>query len=186
MSANHVCNRIAVCVITPAGAVAAQWEVDLDAPTRPPVDVSLFLSGRNLPSVEVYDSNDRLISLESILRDETPALLILFSPSDCPTCLNEAVLWDSLARSGHCRVLPVASTASLMEYRQWERIVALPFPVYVDTSFALIDSLRPTIMPIKILLNPQLVPVWADPSRLTNRDIQAFWEEWSHALDLVY
>jgi hypothetical protein len=59
MSANHVCNRIAVCVITLAGAVAAQWDVDNQGPpdvgpdrqrtpTRPPsldYPCTLLISG---------------------------------------------------------------------------------------------------------------------------------------------
>jgi peroxiredoxin len=79
------------------------------------------------------------------------------SPGDCPNCLRERSVWESLSR-GHeasrLRVVGILLRTSPEEALAFARAYRLPFPLYLDRE----NQLRrvtelPPLTPFKVLVN---------------------------------
>jgi len=82
-------------------------------------------------------------------------LVIIFSPGDCPSCLREKLVWESLARSYNAarfQVIGIIIRASAEEAETITKALNVPFTIYYDKRNDLKQrSLAPQVTPFKIL-----------------------------------
>ncbi len=100
-------------------------------------------------------------------------LVIILSPGDCPTCLREKLVWESLARSynvARFRVIGIIIRASAEEAETISKALNLPFEIYYDKRNDLKQrSLAPPVTPFKILCGRgKGVLLAAGPSNIVN------------------
>lgn len=93
-------------------------------------------------------------------------LLIFFSPTDCPSCLDEFRVWESLS-SGYERsrlqVVGVLTNASLDESRSFMKALKPSFSLYLDNDKEIERTMGlPHDTPFKVLTDPNGKVVFAD------------------------
>ena len=84
-------------------------------------------------------------------------LVIIFSPGDCPSCLREKSVWESLARSydaSRFQVIGIVIRASAEEADEISKALNVPFALYYDKGNNLKQkSLAPQLTPFKTLFS---------------------------------
>jgi hypothetical protein len=145
-----------------------------DNPPRRSTDLSYYMKRVTLPDVIVTDSGGQSVRLLTLIEDSAPALLVVFSPSDCPACLEERRLWSRLYHSGRVSVIGIAASPSADEFWTWAAPLEFDIPLYLDTCFALPDSMEFRVMPLKVLADRSGRIRWADPPRLDGDEMARF------------
>lgn len=146
-------------------------------------DVSSYMVRMNLPNVAVTNKLGESFFLPQLAKKYAPAIFIFFSPSDCPNCLSEIPLWKEIEDTYNMNVLAIATASDSNEFWQWEAFTKIPVTVYLDTSYAVVDSMGFSTTPIKVLLNQNGIPVWASPPCLTKTDQEEFYRELEYAVE---
>lgn len=147
--------------------------------SRISADPSEYMTRTSLPDVYLLDSVGQNVRLLTLLEEKAPSLLIVFSPSDCPACMEERRLWSQVYRSGRMPVIGIAASASADEFWTWAAQLKFDIPLYLDTCFAVPDSMGLRVMPLKMVVDQTGRIRWADPPRLSNGE----WKEFLHDLD---
>ena len=147
-------------------------------------DVLTFVENPVLTDVALFDRDGESLSLHQRLDKLAPAMIVVFSPSDCPSCLDEKWLWIEAAARCDINLIGIACSSDRDEFWKWLEITEVPFTVFLDTSYAVIDSLHPVITPMKLLVDRKGIPVWADPPRLDEPTVQKFMRDLKYALSI--
>jgi len=155
-----------------------------DADNRHRYDVLTLVENPVLTDVALLDPDGESLSLQQRLDKLAPAMIVVFSPSDCPSCLDEKWLWIEAAARCQIDLIGVACSSDRDEFWKWLEITEIPFTVFLDTSYAVIDSLRPVITPMKLLVDRKGILVWADPPRLDEHTAQKFIEDLEYAMSI--
>jgi hypothetical protein len=155
-----------------------------DADNRHPHDVLTLVENPVLTDVPLFDRDGETLSLRQRLDKLAPAMIVVFSPSDCPSCLDEKWLWIEAADRCHIDLIGIACSSDRDEFWKWVEITEIPFTVFLDTSYAVIDSLRPAITPMKLLVDRKGMLVWADPPRLDEHTAQKFMGDLEYAMSM--
>ncbi|MDD4051293.1 MAG: hypothetical protein PHR28_05265 [candidate division Zixibacteria bacterium] len=145
-----------------------------DDPPRRSTDLSYYMKRVTLPDVIVTDSGGQSVRLLTLIENAAPALLVVFSPSDCPACLEERHVWSQVSRSGQASVIGIAASASADEFWKWAAGLKFDIPLFLDTCFALPDSMEFRVMPLKVLADRSGNIWWADPPRLDGNEMARF------------
>lgn len=121
----------------------------------------------DVSALEGQRLSDAVTGREEVIRfDSENTLLVLMSPGDCPNCLRERSVWESLSR-GHeasrLRVVGILLRTSPEEALAFARAYRLPFPLYLDRE----NQLRrvtelPPLTPFKVLVNSRGEVLLAD------------------------
>jgi peroxiredoxin len=89
------------------------------------------------------------------LKTSCNTLVIIFAPGDCPSCLKEKRVWESLARSydaARFQVVGIVVRASAEEAETISKALNVPFPIFYDKRNLLKQmSLAPQVTPFKVL-----------------------------------
>lgn len=136
-----------------------------------------FLARLKLPDVFVISGEDQSISLVKIAARQAYTVFIFYSPSDCPNCFGEKTLWEAIPKKSGIPVVGIASNSDVEELRTWNRNMGINLDTYVDTTFAIVDSMLFQNMPIKLLVDSSGAVLWADPARLERWQQDEFWIE---------
>jgi len=91
-------------------------------------------------------------------------LLIVFSLSDCPACLEEYKVWNSLTEfypKDRFQIVGVMDQTEMEYSDEFGLIDSLLFPVYFDQG-DLLDILPIHVTPTKFLLNPDRELIFID------------------------
>jgi hypothetical protein len=151
--------------------------------SHPAPDPREHVARADLPDVALVDRDGRPRTVRELTTQRPLTLLIVFSPSDCPPCLEEKTLWGEVVRRNVVAVYGIASSPSPEEFWQWESRMEIPVDVYLDTTFAFADSMGFRVTPLKLLISPAGTVLWVDPPRLSPAEVAAFWEDFSRVVD---
>lgn len=136
-----------------------------------------ILGIQRLPDVTVIDRNGGEYRLPQLAGEDQPAVFVFFTPGDCPVCFEEKSLWQEIPDRSGVAVYGVASNPDADEFWRWVDQTGINIPVYLDTTFAALDSMDFRVRPLKVVVDGYGVAVWADPVRKTPPARQAFWGE---------
>ena len=93
-------------------------------------------------------------------------LLIFFSPTDCPSCLEEFRVWESLSNSyeiSRLQVVGILINTSLDESRSFMKALKPSFSLYLDNGKEIERTMGlPHDTPFKVLTGPDGKVVFAD------------------------
>lgn len=146
-------------------------------------DISLYTKQKSLPSVKVVNRAGFITSIERLIDTSGLTLLIFFTPSDCPSCFSEKELWKRVKESGLARTAAIACNSDPKEFWKWVDATGFDIPIYLDSTFASIDTLNLSTTPMKILVNNSGDIVWADPPRLDPYAVRSFFDELSYYIE---
>jgi hypothetical protein len=146
-------------------------------------NIAEYINKTKLPNISILDRNGRLVKIYDLIKGKPQTMFIFFNPSDCPSCLEEKFLWGQIAERGLVRAIGLASNASSQEFWSWAEQERFPIEIYLDTSFALADSLQFRATPLKLLVDENGKIYWVDPLRIGPRAQKIFWKELSSALE---
>jgi peroxiredoxin len=152
------------------------------AVSHPLADISLYIDNPVLPNVTLSNREGGEFDFTELAGEYSPTVLVFFSPSDCPNCFAEKVIWAELVQRGKARVYGIAVSADSREFWLWASRSRIPVDVYLDTTFAIFDSMQFKVTPLKVLLDDEGRPVWADPPRLSVQEQEQFWEDFDNAI----
>ncbi|MFZ5980885.1 MAG: TlpA family protein disulfide reductase [Candidatus Zixiibacteriota bacterium] len=147
------------------------------------VDISSYIEQPELPEVPVADSSGKLVNLCEVVARDMPTLMVFFSSSDCPNCFSEKSLWSEVSDETATRVVGVAVSSSGPEFWQWVSYMDFPIPIYLDTTYAIFDSMQFRVTPLKVLVKENGDLMWADPPRLSKPEQMLFWREFNYAIE---
>lgn len=110
-------------------------------------------------------------------RSSCNTLVIIFSPGDCPNCLRERTVWESLAKSyepSRLRVISVLINSSAEEAKSFSKAFNMSIATYYDESGQLRhDSLTPPLTPFKTLIGRDKGVLFAEgPNALVNEQAE--------------
>ena len=142
-----------------------------------------YIARVDLPDVELVDRDGQPQTVRELAAQEPLTLLIVFSPSDCPPCLEEKNLCGEVARLDIVAVYGIGISPSPEEFWEWESRMDIPVDVYLDTTFAFMDSMGFRVTPLKLLISAAGTVLWVDPPRLSPAEVAAFWEDLSRVVD---
>lgn len=137
-----------------------------------------------IPDAVVVDRDGHVHTLRRLVAGIPRTLLVVFSPSDCPPCLEEISLWGQISQRFSVPVYGIGVCPSGQEFWNWEANVGVPIPIYLDTAFTFADSIALRVTPAKVLVSSAGSILWVDPTRLSTEDRHAFWEDMARALEL--
>lgn len=146
------------------------------------VEPSEYVGELTIPDLRVADTAGRSVSLAELAAGQPNCFFVFYSPSDCPSCFNEKTFWTEIAERTEIPVIGVASNASSTELWAWNRNNQIPIVTYVDTTFAVHDSMRFKVMPLKLLVNSYGKILWADPARIEPKEQRAFWGDLTYVM----
>jgi peroxiredoxin len=152
------------------------------AVSHPLADISLYVDNPVLPAVTLSDIEGGEFVFPDLAAGYSPTVLIFFSPSDCPNCFGEKDIWAELQQRGQARVYGIAVSADSREFWLWAARSRIPIDIFLDTTFAVFDSMQFKVTPLKVLLDDEGRPVWADPPRLSVQEQEQFWEDFDNAI----
>jgi hypothetical protein len=157
---------------------------------------SYFRSGRNNPysvRISASDGSSSSIDLSVLegvtllnlgsgqreqisLRSSCNTLVVFLSAGDCPNCLKERALWDSLGNSyqpSHLRVISILVNTSVQESKPFLEFLNLRTPVYYDESGQLTKKpLIPRETPFKALIGRDGVLLAEGPNPKANEQAE--------------
>ena len=163
-------------------ALLAKIYVDRSNAKRNLYDVSSYLGQDRLPNVLVTDRNGKGYYLPELTKSDKPTMVVFFTPSDCPNCLDEKIIWEELINEYDINVVAVSSSPDKQEFWQWESFTKIPVPLYLDTTYAAVDSMYLETTPLKVLFNKNNTAVWADPPRLDEHTQKEFYKDLEYAI----
>jgi hypothetical protein len=141
------------------------------------ISVDDYMKRPKVPNVTVLDSSGQANPILNLLDSLNPVMFVFFSPSDCPSCFEERRLWSAVNRSGLVRVYGIACHADPVEFWNWVRQTGFEIPLFLDTSYVIIDSMSFRTTPLKTLVDQQGRVLWCDLPRIDNQSIRQFWKE---------
>lgn len=103
-------------------------------------------------------------------------VLYVFTPGDCPTCLEELTELNRVAVNGsNFAVYGLMSHASTDEMRQTQQNFSVTFPLLQDATGRALDSIKPPKTPWKIVVNlDRRQVVYEDMPSVTAAEREAF------------
>jgi peroxiredoxin len=105
-------------------------------------------------------------------------LFIFFSPTDCPSCLDEFRVWESLSRSyerSRLQVVGILINTSLDESRSFMKALKPSFRLYLDNAKEIERTMGlPHDTPFKVVTGPDGKVVFADGPNFDSSKQKAF------------
>jgi peroxiredoxin len=141
----------AACSASPALTVA-----ELDRRAAREIERLNHSAKRSIESVQslsLQDLRTRYLPQDSSLRY---ALVVFFSPTDCPACLNEGAFWERLhegKKALHIAVLGIADRTNDSELSAFIRQKRLTFPILRDDASLLRNLFGIDRTPYAVLLD---------------------------------
>lgn len=151
-------------------------EAGHSAETRP-YDLAEYLSSPTIPDVAVIDSLGRSISSRELVRGQGPLIVVLFTPGDCSSCFDERDLWAEIPKRAGIPVMAIVANDDVGEFRDWAAGFEFGIPVYIDTNYAVLDSMGVLKRPLKILFDEDGRARWADGTRSSSLSREQYWPD---------
>jgi peroxiredoxin len=130
------------------------------------------------PHFVLVDLNREVWTIERIVNNARYTMLVFFSPQDCPSCLLESSLWESIYKSQQVAVVGIAKHVDEKELKLWAENAKITFPVLFDRDGDVTGSFQISTTPQKILMDNTGRILLTDSVRIE----QSEYEEFLHLL----
>jgi peroxiredoxin len=127
-----------------------------------------------IPHFSLVDLSGEIWSAERILSEAPYSMLVFFSLQDCPICLSESSLWESVFESRQVGVIGIAKHVNERELIIWTENAGIKFPVLFDRQGDVTNLFHIDKTPLKILIDHSGRIVMIDPLRLGETECERF------------
>jgi peroxiredoxin len=128
----------------------------------------------SVPTLSLLNLKELYFSKDS---NSAFTLFIFFSPTDCPVCLQESAIWQSLHHESQqlkLSVIGIADRSSNNEVTKFIKQKGITFPVLFDEKSLLRTTYKVTRTPHKILIDSKGSTVLVSPASQTPEQRRAF------------
>jgi hypothetical protein len=132
------------------------------------------LAVRNIINTDVRLLRNEDGQLSDALRRSRMTIVVLLDPTGCGSCLDENVLWNEISETGLMKVLIIMNHDNYNESMQYLENVDIKAPIFLDSNYLSVNTIRPRQLPVKLLVNQMGDILLADYVRQTTPEREAF------------
>lgn len=126
------------------------------------------------PHFVLVDLNREVWSIERIVNSARYTMLVFFSPQDCPSCLLESSLWESIYKSQQVAIVGIAKHVDEKELRLWVENARITFPVLFDRDGEVTGLFQINKTPQKIVMDDTGRILLTDSVRIRQSEYKEF------------